>query len=441
MNLSGRPKNLGLGRRALLTRGASVWAAAMIPDLRSGIGRIADNAPRDVPVSAVGTRTGYTGTWNDGPWNAARSLRWMTTRLAHLMPATARDIQFVYGNFASDPTRRELEAPGPNPIRISAEIEYPENRIAKLTFGGQPWIDVRGGDIAVSDPFPGTIPAGSLYFSRTSVVVQQTPYLWPINRSITLDIGDWAAAGTDPNALPGTPLQRNGHGRGLAPYNILGRVEPYNNLGRVNRSHVSVVVVGDSVAANETGDGDHLGDHGYVERALGDRVAWCNLAVSGESTEGFLHSHQRRFQLIGHNFSHAITALGIGDIRGDNENRTRKALQELWNLMAGLGLSVFQTTISTDTRSTDKWTTAEGQTAANPAFLPGGVCSRINAWIRTVPPPLKGYFDLSAQTETHPDSGIWITPGHEPITADGPHLNTLGSEIAAHCIDISKLKL
>jgi hypothetical protein len=128
----------------------------------------------------------------------------MTTRLAHLMPVTARDIQFVYGNFASDPARHEPEAPGPDPIRFSAEIEYLENRIEKLTFGGQTWIELGGADIAVSDPFPGTIPVGSLYFSRTSVVVQQAPYMWPINRSITLEIGDWAAAGADPNDIPGT---------------------------------------------------------------------------------------------------------------------------------------------------------------------------------------------------------------------------------------------
>jgi hypothetical protein len=356
----------------------------------------------------------------------------MTTRLAHLMPVTARDIQFVYGNFASDPARHELEAPGPNPIRLSAEIEYPENRIEKLTFGGQTWIELGGSEIAVSDPFPGTVPAGSLYFSRTSVVVQQAPYMWPINRSITVEIGDWAAAGADPNDIPGTPLQRNGHGRGLAPYNILGRAE---------RPHVSVVVLGDSVAAGESSHGDYLGDHGYVERALGDHVAWCNLAVEGEGVQSFLRNHQQRLQLIGHNFSHAITTLGIAEIRVGNEDRTRQVLQELWNLMAGLGLSVFQTTISTHTKSTDKWTTTEGQTAANPNFLPGGVCTRINNWIRTVPPPLKGYFDLSARTETRPDSGIWIAPAHEPITDDGPHFNALGSEIAAHCIDLSKLRL
>jgi hypothetical protein len=222
--------------------------------------------------------------------------------LAHLMLVTARDIQFVCGNFASDQARHELEARGPNPIRLSAEIEYPENRIERLTFGGQTWIEPGGAEIAVSDPFLGTVPAESLYFSRTSVVVQQTPYMWPINRFLTLEIGDWAAAGTDPNDIPGTPEQRNGHGRGLAPYNILGRTE---------RPHVSVVVLGDSVAAGESSHGDHLGgDHGYVERALGDHLAWCNLAVDGESIEGFLHNHQR-LQLIGHNFSHAITALGI----------------------------------------------------------------------------------------------------------------------------------
>jgi hypothetical protein len=412
---------IDLHRRALLGRGGLV-ALALAADPRRLVRPAAAADPPDERVWAVGTRTGYaTQGYSDG------SKRWIATRLTHVMPASARDLQLVYANVAP---AHGAEIPGENPIRVSAAIEYPAGRISSLSFAGQPFIDLAGGAIAVSDPLALTIPATAIYYTRTSVIAQEAPYKWPQNRIITPEIGDWVATGLDPKDMPGSPEQVNKQGFCLGPYNILGKLD---------RPHVAVVILGDSVVAG--GHGDYIGNRSYVERALGDHVAWCNMALAGDSVDAFLHRSETRRQLIGHNFTHVITALGIADVRGGNEAATRANLLELWKQLAAMGLRVFQTTITTHTKSTDHWTTTEGQSVANPNFLPGGMRVRINEWIRSVPAPLEGYFDAAAFTETAPDSGIWVAPAHQPITVDGPHLNVLGSELAAHCIDVTKLRL
>jgi hypothetical protein len=216
---------------------------------------------------------------------------------------------------------------------------------------------------------------------------------------------------------------------------------PCNLLGKTGRPHTAVAILGDSVVSGEPGEGDHLGNRGFVERALAAKVPWCNLAESGDSLAAFLEAHEHRLRELGQNFTHVISALGIGDIRGGDEAAIRVRFLRLWNLLFGLGLKVFQTTITTHTASSDSWTTTEGQSIVNANFLPGALRHRINEWIRSTPAPLTGYFDPCALLETAPDSGIWIAPDHSAITNDGPHLNALGAQIAAGCVDVGKFTL
>jgi hypothetical protein len=81
----------------------------------------------------------------------------------------------------------------------------------------------------------------------------------------------------------------------------------------------------------------------------------------------------------------------------------------------------------------------EGQAVANPSFAPGGIHHRINQWIRSTPPPLRGYFDPVQMLETGMDSGIWRAPDHQPLTLDGPHPDALAAEMASKAISTSVL--
>jgi hypothetical protein len=265
------------------------------------------------------------------------------------------------------------------------------------------------------------------------VRAEAPPYLVPFSRWSSPQCGDWVNERSDPSVISeGLP------GKGGQPSKAFG---PLNILGKTPAPHVAVAILGDSVVAGEPGAGDRLGDLGYVERALAANVAWCNLAVGGDGLERFLRFHPTRLGVIRDNFTHAICALGIQDIREGNETAIRAHFLQVWHMLADLGLKVFQATITTPTSSIDRWTTIEGQTIVNPNFLPGGIYHRINDWIRSVPAPLAGYFDPSALLETEPDSGIWIAPDQKPVTPDGAHLGALGAEIAARSVDISKLRI
>jgi len=234
------------------------------------------------------------------------------------------------------------------------------------------------------DPVPVSIPAGARYFTRSAVRAEAPPYLVPFSRWSSPQCGDWVNERSDPSVISeGLP------GKGGQPSKAFG---PLNILGKTPAPPVAVAILGDSVVAGEPGAGDRLGDLGYVERALAANVAWCNLAVGGDGLERFLRFHPTRLGVIRDNFTHAICALGIQDIREGNETAIRAHFLQVWHMLADLGLKVFQATITTHTSSIDRWTTIEGQTIVNPNFLPGGIYHRINDWIRSVPAPLAGYF-------------------------------------------------
>ena len=119
----------------------------------------------------------------------------------------------------------------------------------------------------------------------------------------------------------------------------------------------------------------------------------------------------------------------------------RQRFTQMWELLHGMGLKVFQTTITPWTASTDQWRTDAGQTRRLPNFIPGGLYQRINQWIRSVPPPLTGCFDASAVLDSSVDSGLWTTSRGAPVTSDGAHPDDWGQQIGAACIDLGQLRL
>src|SRR5215212_11647325 len=127
----------------------------------SGPGASAFAAPIDKSVGPVGVRATFGQGWSDPP------LRWMVTRLAHAMPAAASDIQLVYANVTR--SREEFEGAGPNPIVVSAAIEFPEGNFHRASFSDRPEITVAGGETVISDPVRVSMPAAAVYYTRSTV--------------------------------------------------------------------------------------------------------------------------------------------------------------------------------------------------------------------------------------------------------------------------------
>ena len=374
-------------------------------------------------ASSVGTRVGYAALdLSDG------ANRWMVSRLSHTIPLGARNLQLVYGNFAPGP--HDFEADGPNPIVVAAAVEFPEGNVYPVRFAGRSDIRLLPGQMAISDPLSVILPPGGRCFTRTRVIADTPPYKWPLVRSANPLVGDWSATGLDINRVSDAPEARR-EPKCFGPYNMIGVPQRPGN---------AVVILGDSVVCGEPGPGDQHGDRGYIERALATNMPWCNFAVPGESVAAFIRQSTKRRAMIGHNFTKVVSALGIADVRNGNEELIKQNMHSLWKLLGDQGLAVFQTTITTHTNSIDHWTSVGGQSVANPNFGPGGVYHRINDWIRSGPPPLRGYFDPVPAVETGIDSGIWLAPENQPLTLDGPHLDRLGAMMAEKAISLPRLQ-
>src|SRR2546423_2603881 len=151
-----------------LTLGAAL-AGISGPGTRALVAPIIDKS-----VGPVGVRGTFGQGWSDPP------LRWMVTRFAHAMPAAASDIQLLYANVTR--SREEFESAGPNPITVSAAIEFPGGSFHRATFSGRPEITVAGGETVISDPVRVSIPAQTVYYTRNTVPAQAAPHLWPFTQ-------------------------------------------------------------------------------------------------------------------------------------------------------------------------------------------------------------------------------------------------------------------
>jgi len=345
----------------------------------------------------------------------------MTTSRRHILPNAASDLQLVFGNLGPD--KLGDETPGPNPIIITAEVEYPHGIAHNVLFRGERTVEIEGGTLVTSDPLNVLIPDGAECHVRTNVAVTSPPYKWPLNAQILAEFGDWIEFGTAENRMFAPPPMPRWHAfYGYGPFNILGRMQ---------EPHVSVVILGDSVVAS---------DLGFVTRALNGKIPWFNCSMAGNSLARFLRASNTRVALIDGHFTHVICSLGIADIRHSDEANIRKHFGQVWELLSGRGLKVFQTTITPDTTSSDRWQTEAGQTPRQSEFLPGGVYQRINEWIRQVPSPLVGCFDVSAVIDSSVDSGLWTSSHGGPVTFDGVHPNDWGAQVAATCVNVGMLR-
>ncbi len=357
------------------------------------------------------------------------SSRWMTSRSAHFMVEEGRLLRFVHGNIGRGP----LSGPngtGPNEIEIRSQLEYPRGTFHALTFKGKKSAVVPPGQTVVTDVSSAVVPKRALFWAWINISASAAPGVWPLSRTANESLGDRVFEGIAENPIFDVSGREPNRSFGLTPLIILGEA-------RVPRPSVSIV--GDSLAAGHAGMADAWGGRGYVAWALRNEFAWSNFALPGDAAENFIGRFPLTAPLIEGRFTHVICALGIGDVRKGGEQRIRANLTRVWHLMAENNMKVFQTTITTETESTDGWLSATRQTLRNRNFAEGGLRHEINNWIRTKPPPLSGYFDVAAALETSLDSGIWNAPGGRAVTNDGVHLNPIGTALAAQRVDVGLL--
>lgn len=204
---------------------------------------------------------------------------------------------------------------------------------------------------------------------------------------------------TDNTAAAGTTYSITGtQPSGTLPLLVIGRRQ--SAVGGLS----SVAIVGDSIAS---GVGDTVGDQcGFMQRALGTARPWAMLSRSSMKAADWKTTSYRHVQMLS-------LGLHARHLQHGHQRRVHRATGDDTGQPAihvatvrRSRIKVYQTTITPHTSSTDSWATTANQTPTTNAG-PGGIRTQLNDWIRTIPVPLTGYFEVDDVVSTGRNTGIW----------------------------------
>lgn len=196
-------------------------------------------------------------------------------------------------------------------------------------------------------------------------------------------------------------------GYGYSPLMVRGAVVSANKKP-------TIVLYG---ASSFAGTGD--GTTGFGLRSLMGAYPFYRVAKGGEyiSNITFPRLSLAKYADI------ALLYVGSNEVyRGNSLSAIKSDIIGLANYLTNMGLKVYACTVNGRTNSTDKWYTVENQTWSGGSYTPGGLLDQVNEWLRGVPQPLYGVYDVWAAVESSPGSGKWIPH----FTGDGIHGSPAG---------------
>ncbi len=225
---------------------------------------------------------------------------------------------------------------------------------------------------------------------------------------------------------------------------------PWMLLGVTNPRHRPVVViVGDSIITgyfaatlNGVPQSGVTNDYGYVDLALNDTIPTVKVSRGGGTAQYF--AVQRRawyrhtMMSVG---THCVVGYGTNDVgNGRTIAQMQADLTTIWNYAKLLGMKVYACTLPPRTTSTDNF-----QSAANQSVMTNEANrTALNDWIRTVPAPLSGYFDVADAVEVNASNvltrngGYWLCDGTtKKYTVDGIHPSYDGHRLIKNAVNAS----
>jgi lysophospholipase L1-like esterase len=371
-----------------------------------------------------------------------------TAVMRHKALRTAYGIRLVFTNHYPVSSGGAVETNGTDPITVKASIESPTTQLFPVTFGGASSVVIAPGASVMSDPIGITIAKGTLFWTRTYVVVT-AGQKWPRGAFSTFSASGQGhnyasgAAGADVTASGAAPTG------GLSEY-VYG---PSAVLGLpADPGKAVVAIVGDSIAA---GSSDN--QVGWIERWLNDNYAYQKVAYPSEAmtqwdptTAGGAYCYRRAALLAREGVTHVIAEHIVNDLGASSLPTLQARAFRYWTFLSRVG-KVLATTCTPQTTSTDGWVTTGNQTVASPGT---NEPRRLgwNAWVRDGAPmnaagaaqavgdtapttlragqaghPLSGYIEVADAAESARDSGIWKAN----YTSDGTHPNPTGAAAMA----------
>lgn len=311
-----------------------------------------------------------------------------------------------------------------------------------VTFGNQDKVNVPNGSPGVfSDPIGLFVAADGYLFVR------------------------WAAytAAGGSNILPGGAAPAPTGGQGLVSINTASQIQATGSitaniggvkipilLGRPTSPLVSVIIVGDSIAAGTGDTATAAGDIGFVQRGLvsvsGHRVPSHAQSSGGLTFAAVTIDKAFRSRALWRYGTHLVCTLGTNDIAAATSFADMKTYAtNLWTAAKntisdayGIPLKVAQCTIMPRTTSSDSWATAANQTVVAGFTPTTGVRDLFNAWILTQVGNgiLDAVIDVNRYVEDPAHSGKWVTTGAANYpTTDGVHPSLAAHVLAAQAVN------
>lgn len=356
--------------------------------------------------------------------NQAIKTRSLHLNMGNDIPASA-GVQVVVGNWIANNTG---EAAGPATSTEMLSLEYPAGFYTIATFGGAQSITCPAGSNVTTDPIKVAIPHGSTFWIHRYESFSSAVAI-PVGvnaESVTGEGGQTytavqlAALTVDPKTfLTGTTVSG---GTATGAWTMY----PLAVLGMSNVP--SVIGFGDSRMSGRSDSTSVLttpADFGFygageIFRSVGHLLPYANIGCESDTILEFNLSNTNRVNLAQYH-THVHFQYGINDLTaGRNAATIEAALSSAYALFPGKKIS--QSTIAPVTTSTDAWATVANQTVVasnNDRIL-------LNNWIRGIPSPLWGYFDVSSAVEDANNPGKWKGTDSTPpmlaaITGDGTH--------------------
>ncbi len=284
---------------------------------------------------------------------------------------------------------------------VTASFEYPAGTFVQITFSASATGSIPSGGQLVSDFMAVNIPAGAGFWVRmwennSGGLVYQT-----INPFATgLGDGSRYSATSLPDLTLGGTIS-NSSGAFVADEAVIATTQ-----------RPSACLYGDSrmIGLNDTFDAS--GDVGEVARSLGPYMAYINFGNQSDTAAAFISGHANRIALAAY-CSHAVIQYGVNDLYVGGATAVTVASSRQTILSYLTGKRVFETTIPTETTSTDGWATTVNQTVTNSTY--DTQRKAFNTSVKAGSAGMTGHFDIEPVVDSN---SIWFAPGY---TTDGIH--------------------
>jgi hypothetical protein len=271
-----------------------------------------------------------------------------TTRIRVYSQFQSQDLRIMYSNYYNGNVSKFT--PNTNNISVKAAIEI-NGVVIPMYFNGKRTVVIEGGANVLSDPIGCIINPGDAVYIRTFFDAGVGGYVPKSAQQfgITLGNNDGVTYGSD--LVDSGTITNTNYDYAYIPTAIFGTAEVAE----------SFLLVGDSIMQGI--DDKPMQSIGFAARALyNKKIPYTKIAMSGESTGGFLDSLYLR-SIFTNNHKSVLINYGRNDVNGNVPIATIKAnLIKIWTYYKKKGLKVFQCTTLPRTSSTDFWITLENQT-------------------------------------------------------------------------------